>query len=120
MTLTNEVSRAMVCCALIQLYGCGSVGWLPSLSLAVAGIDRTEHQPEQTEKKRLILKAEARLKWKLVPAPDRSVSRSIEFEDRRSLRRGIDYQTHQTTALREWENRERNRVIDETNQGWRQ
>ena len=118
MTLTKEVFRALIYFALIHVYGCGSVGWLPSLSLAVAGIDRTVHQPGQTDRERLILKAEARLKWKLMKAPNQSISRPTD--DGRTVSSGISYQKRRTGALYEWENRERNRVIDETNLGWRQ
>jgi NaMN:DMB phosphoribosyltransferase len=118
MTLRKKVFRALVCFALMHVYSCGRVGWLPSLSLAVAGIDRTEYQPDQTDRKRLILKAEARLKWQLKPLPNQSISQPID--DRRTALSDINYQMGQIDALHEWERRERNRVIDESNQGWRQ
>ena len=117
MSLPKEVLRALVYFVIMQLSGCASVGWLPSLSLALAGIDRTKRQSDQTARKQLILKAEARFKWKILPDVHRSLSQPIE--DRRTAISDIGFRTRRTSALREWESRERNRVIDQTNRGWR-
>lgn len=117
MTLLNVILHTLVYLALMQIYGCGSVGWLPTLSIAVAGIDRTQHQPDQTEKKKFILKAEGRLKWKLEPGVNRSVSQPID--DSAAAIYDEIYQTDQTDALYEWEYRERNRVVDEADREWR-
>jgi hypothetical protein len=99
-------------CSFLLASGCGSVGWLPSISLAVAGIDRVEQRIEQSARRAMIFHAEGRLIWKLYPSYYSSPAKSID--DRFSTISDLDYRMCRTDPLCEWEITERTRLINET------
>jgi hypothetical protein len=95
--------------------GCGSAGWLPSMSLAVAGIDRVEQKTEQDAKRKMVFHAEGRLIWKINTAYYNRYDK--RFDDRFSAISDLDYRMCRGNALCEWEITERTRLINETTIG---
>jgi hypothetical protein len=86
--------------------GCGSTGWLPSLSLSMAAIRQSHAQETETERE-FRLRANANLSWRL-----RSISRGEEKipvgHDETMANHG--YQPCLAGELCQWETRERRRA----------
>jgi hypothetical protein len=105
----------LLCLVVVSAAACASTGWLPSLTLGMAGIRRGQAEADQRDRA-LELQADARLSWRLRLSSDARTE--LRTDARPNAGDAIDREARScsTAVLCAWEERQRSFALRDAQQ----